>query len=99
MQVVASGGSVPAVLTSASSHRYAGLVGSFLNWWDGVELWLAGLPFIAQAAVVMPVVLALSYGIAVVLDGALGHGIRLVRGGDGDASGEWDSGSGGGSAR
>ena len=49
----------------------------FLNWWDGVELWLSGLPFVAQTVVVMPVVLALAYGIAVLLDGALGNGMRL----------------------
>ena len=49
-----------------------------LNWWDGVELWLSGLPFVAQTAVVMPVVLALAYGMATVLDGALGNGIRLL---------------------
>ena len=54
-------------------------MGGLLNWWDSVELWLSGLPFIAQTAVVMPAVLALAYGIAVLLDGALGNGIRLVR--------------------
>jgi len=54
-------------------------VGGFLNWWDGVELWLSGLPFVAQTAVVMPVVLALAYGAAVLLDGALGNGIRVLR--------------------
>jgi hypothetical protein len=59
--------------------EYAGRVGGFLNWWDGVELWLSGLPFVAQTAVVMPVVLALAYGVAVLLDGALGNGIRLLR--------------------
>jgi hypothetical protein len=51
----------------------------FLNWWDGVELWLSGLGFVAQSVIVMPVVLALAYGIAVVLDGALGNGIQLLR--------------------
>ena len=51
----------------------------FLNWWDGVELWLSGLSFVAQSVIVMPVVLALAYGIAVVLDGALGNGIALLR--------------------
>jgi hypothetical protein len=55
------------------------VVSGILNWWDGVELWLSGLGFVAQAAVVMPVVLLLAYGIAVVLDGALGNGIRLLR--------------------
>ncbi|MGZ8745459.1 MAG: hypothetical protein ACXWZ2_00045 [Mycobacterium sp.] len=54
-------------------------MGGFLSWWDGVELWLSGLPFVAQTAVVMPVVLALAYGVAVVLDGALGTGIRVLR--------------------
>lgn len=50
----------------------------FLNWWDGVELWLSGLPFVAQTLVVMPVVLALAYVAAVVLDGLLGNGIRIL---------------------
>lgn len=58
---------------------YSGRVGGFLNWWDGVELWLSGLGFVIQTAVVMPVVLALAYGIAILLDGALGNGIRLLR--------------------
>jgi hypothetical protein len=49
-----------------------------LNWWDGVELWLSGLGFVAQTAIVMPVVLLLAYGVAVLLDGALGNGIRVL---------------------
>lgn len=51
----------------------------FLSWWDGVELWLSGLGFVVQTAVVMPVVLALAYGLALVLDAALGQGIRVLR--------------------
>ena len=54
-------------------------MGAILNWWDGVELWLTGLPFVAQTAVVMPVVLALAFGVAVLLDGALGRGIEGIR--------------------
>jgi hypothetical protein len=54
-------------------------VGGLLSWWDGVELWLSGLPFVAQTAMVMHVVLALAYGTAILLDGALGNGIRLLR--------------------
>ena len=50
-----------------------------LSWWDGVELWLSGLGFVLQTVVVMPVVLALAYAIAVVLDALLGRGIGLVR--------------------
>ncbi len=49
-----------------------------LSWWDGVELWLSGLGFVLQTIIVMPVVLALAYLIAVVLDALLGYGIRLV---------------------
>ncbi len=51
----------------------------FLSWWDSVELWLSGLGFVVQTAVVMPVVLVLAYGLAVLLDAALGNGIRLMR--------------------
>jgi hypothetical protein len=54
-------------------------VDGFLSWWDGVELWLSGLGFVLQTIVVMPVVLALAYVTAVVLDGLLGKGIRLMR--------------------
>jgi hypothetical protein len=53
-------------------------VTGFLSWWDSVELWLSGLGFVLQTIVVMPVVLALAYGLAVLLDGALGQGIRLL---------------------
>jgi len=51
----------------------------FLSWWDGVELWLSGLGFVLQTIVVMPVVLALAYGAAVLLDGVLGKVIRVLR--------------------
>lgn len=44
-----------------------------------MELWLSGLGFVLQTIVVMPVVLALAYAIALVLDGALGRGIQLLR--------------------
>ena len=50
----------------------------FLRWWDGVELWLSGLDFVAQTIVVMPVVLVLAYGAAVAGDAALGRGIELM---------------------
>jgi hypothetical protein len=50
-----------------------------LSWWDGVELWLSGLGFILQTVVVMPVVLALAYIVAVTLDSLLGRGIHLMR--------------------
>ena len=60
-------------------------MGGLLSWWDGVELWLTGLGFVLQTIVVMPVVLALAYVIAVLLDVLLGNGVRLLhrlRGGE-----------------
>jgi hypothetical protein len=54
-------------------------VDKFLSWWDGVELWLSGLPFVLQALAVMPVVLALAFIAAALLDGLLGKGIQLMR--------------------
>ena len=50
----------------------------FLSWWDGVELWLSGLGFVPQTIVVMPVVLALADGIAMLLDAVLGNVIKVV---------------------
>ena len=55
------------------------LVNGLLNWWDGIELWLSGLAFVLQALVVMPVVLALAYVTAILLDRLLGKGIELLR--------------------
>jgi hypothetical protein len=54
-------------------------VNAFLNWWDGNELWLSGLAFVLQAMVVMPVVLAVAYVTAALLDGLLGKGIEVMR--------------------
>lgn len=50
-----------------------------LSWWDGVELWLSGLGFVLQTVIVMPVVLALAYLVAVTLDALLGYGITGIR--------------------
>ena len=65
-------------LRLAARTRVSPVTG-ILSWWDGVELWLSGLGFVLQTIVVMPVVLALAYGIAVALDALLGRGIELVR--------------------
>jgi hypothetical protein len=54
-------------------------MGGFLGWWDSVELWLSGLGFVLQTIVVIPVALALAYGLAILLDGALSNGIRVLR--------------------
>jgi hypothetical protein len=56
-----------------------GPVNGFLGWWDGVELWLSGLPFVLQALAVMPVVLVMAYFLAALLDALLGRGTELMR--------------------
>ena len=66
-------------LVSASGANSVSGMEAFLNWWDGNELWLSGLPFVLQAMVVMPVVLAVAYITAALLDRLLGKGIQLMR--------------------
>jgi hypothetical protein len=68
-----------AVLASAAVRNRVSPMNGFLSWWDGVELWLSGLGFVLQTLVVMPVVLALAYLTAAVLDASLGYGIRGIR--------------------
>ena len=53
-------------------------MGGLLSWWDSVELWLSGLGFVLQTIVVMPVVLALAFAVALLLDTLLGNGVRLL---------------------
>jgi hypothetical protein len=67
------------MLASPSVRNRVSPVNGFLSWWDGVELWLSGLGFVLQTLVVMPVVLALAYLTAVVLDALLGYGITGIR--------------------
>jgi hypothetical protein len=67
------------MLASLAVRNRVSPVNGIVSWWDGVELWLSGLGFVLQTIVVMPVVLALAYVIAVALDGLLGSGIRVMR--------------------
>jgi hypothetical protein len=67
------------MLASLAARNRVRPVNGILSWWDGVELWLSGLGFVLQTIVVMPVVLALAYLIAVVLDALLGYGITGIR--------------------
>jgi hypothetical protein len=67
------------MLASLAARNRVRPVNGILSWWDGVELWLSGLGFVLQTIVVMPVVLALAYLVAVVLDALLGRGIGLMR--------------------
>ena len=48
----------------------------FLDWWDAAELWLTGRGFVLQTVIVMPIVLAIAFAIAVGIDTVLGWGQR-----------------------
>ncbi|MET8871676.1 hypothetical protein [Nocardia sp. NPDC004604] len=52
-------------------HRIAG-------WWDGFELWVAGLPFIPQFVVVLVGMVPISFAIAYVLDRVLRVSLQLL---------------------
>lgn len=52
-------------------HRIAG-------WWDGFELWVAGLPFLPQFAVVLIGMVPISFLIAYLLDRLLREALRLL---------------------
>ena len=41
---------------------------SIAGWWDGFELWVAGLPFIPQFLVVLVGMVPISFAIAYLLD-------------------------------
>ncbi|MFI6867408.1 hypothetical protein [Nocardia sp. NPDC050406] len=48
------------------------------DWWDGVELWVAGLPFVPQFAVVLAAMVPVCFAIAYLLDRALRVALRLL---------------------
>ncbi|MFD6389586.1 hypothetical protein ACWF9G_26470 [Nocardia sp. NPDC055029] len=52
------------------------------GWWDGFELWVAGLPFIPQFLVVLVGMVPISFAIAFLLDRALRAAFRLLGRGD-----------------
>jgi uncharacterized membrane protein YqjE len=47
------------------------------DWWDSFELWMAGLPFIPQVALVLIVVVPLCRLVAIGLDRALAAVLAL----------------------
>ena len=51
---------------------------SIAGWWDGFELWVAGLPFLPQFAVVLVGMVPISFVIAYLLDRALRETLRLL---------------------
>jgi hypothetical protein len=53
-------------------------VHSIAGWWDGFELWVAGLPFLPQFAVVLVGMVPISLAIAYLLDRALRGALRIL---------------------
>ncbi|MFC4127569.1 hypothetical protein [Nocardia rhizosphaerae] len=49
------------------------------GWWDGFELWVAGLPFIPQFLVVLVGMVPISFAIAFLLDRSLRAIFRFLR--------------------
>nr|WP_228537735.1 hypothetical protein [Nocardia sp. XZ_19_231] len=49
------------------------------GWWDGFELWVAGLPFIPQFLVVLVGMVPISFAIAFLLDRGLRMAFRVLR--------------------
>lgn len=48
------------------------------EWWDGLELWLSGLPYVPQLLLVMVVALPVAYGCASLFDVALARVLALL---------------------
>jgi hypothetical protein len=41
------------------------------HWWDGLELWIAGLPFVPQVLLILAVMVPVSFAIAGAVDRVL----------------------------
>lgn len=48
------------------------------TWWDGVELWITGLPFVPQSIVVLLVVVPVAFGLSAAFDGVLAAVLRIL---------------------
>ena len=48
------------------------------RWWDGIELWITGLPFIPQSIVVLLVLVHAAFGISCLFDRILAEVLRLL---------------------
>jgi hypothetical protein len=53
-------------------------VHAIANWWDGIELWITGLPFVPQSIVVLLVVVPCAFGLAWTFDRLLASILHLV---------------------
>ncbi|MGW0040463.1 hypothetical protein [Rhodococcus sp. NPDC003348] len=48
------------------------------SWWDGLELWVIGLPYVPQLLLVMAVAMPAAYGVARIFDVALARALALL---------------------
>ncbi|WP_072802676.1 hypothetical protein [Rhodococcoides yunnanense] len=48
------------------------------TWWDGIELWITGLPFVPQSVVVLLVLVPAAFGVARLFDRVLAEVLRLL---------------------
>ncbi|MGA9872829.1 MAG: hypothetical protein WBQ44_17025 [Rhodococcus sp. (in: high G+C Gram-positive bacteria)] len=48
------------------------------TWWDGLELWITGLPFVPQSMVVLLVVVPAALGLAAIFDRVLAGVLRVL---------------------
>lgn len=51
---------------------------SIAGWWDGIELWVAALPFLPQFAVVLIGMVPISFVLAYLLDRGLQTALRML---------------------
>ncbi|WP_245865464.1 hypothetical protein [Rhodococcoides kyotonense] len=48
------------------------------TWWDGIELWITGLPFVPQSVVVLLVLVPIAFGVARLFDRVLAEVLRAL---------------------
>jgi hypothetical protein len=53
-------------------------VHAIATWWDGIELWITGLPFVPQSIVVLLVLVPLAFGAARLFDRVLAEILRAL---------------------
>ncbi len=48
------------------------------TWWDGIELWITGLPFVPQSLVLLLVLVPIAFGLARAFDRALAAVLHVL---------------------
>lgn len=53
-------------------------VHALATWWDGIELWVTGLPFVPQSIVVLLILVPIAFGVARLFDRVLAEVLRAL---------------------